>query len=142
MPCCRYPAEEDVYVLDPIRVYRQEVRVKDTALAKPVTDPPLNPRFALLVLNTEIGDTAKARELWEKAHFRLLVDGGANRVADSLGPDLLPDLITGDLDSIRPEVRQGYADRGVPVIETEDQDYTDFTKALLQLAGKNLQACF
>ena len=80
--------------------------------------------------------------MWEKARFRLLVDGGANQVADSLGTDLLPDLITGDLDSIRPEVRRAYADRGVPVVETPDQDRTDFTKALLQLAERNLQACF
>ena len=37
-------------------------------------------RFALLILNTEIEDGSKAWELWERASFRVLVDGGANRL--------------------------------------------------------------
>jgi len=82
-------------------------------------------KFGLLILNTEIEDTVKVTGLWQAASFRILVDGGANRFLDQIlhqKPDLTPpDLITGDLDSIRPEVRLFFAEN-VPVVETPDQD--------------------
>jgi thiamine pyrophosphokinase len=37
----------------------------------------------------------------------------------------LPDLITGDLDSLLPHVREFYEGRGVPVVQIIDQDYHD-----------------
>lgn len=45
--------------------------------------------------------------------------------SSSHGCDYLPDLITGDLDSLRPDVRRYYESRGVPVLRVEDQDYHD-----------------
>jgi len=96
-------------------------------------------RFGLLILNTEIEDTRKVIGLWQAAAYRILVDGGANRFKDQIltqKNDLAPpNLVTGDLDSIRPEVRQFFAEN-VPIVETPDQDRTDFHKALLQLASK------
>ena len=45
--------------------------------------------------------------------------------SSSHGCDYLPDLITGDLDSLRPDVRRYYESRGVPILRVEDQDYHD-----------------
>jgi thiamine pyrophosphokinase len=47
----------------------------------------------------------------------------------------LPDLITGDFDSIDKEALDFYETHSqVPIIPTPDQNYTDFTKALLFLS--------
>jgi len=88
-----------------------------------------------------------------------VADGGANRLHDDLPglvrslcpymlepdttdaeilcmPELRPDLIIGDLDSIRPDVRQFYSSLGVEVVDlAEDQDSTDLMKALRWLTG-------
>ncbi|KAG2481966.1 hypothetical protein HYH03_019073 [Edaphochlamys debaryana] len=43
----------------------------------------------------------------------------------------LPDLVLGDLDSLRPDVRQFYAAHGVPFLDLSyDQDSTDLMKAI------------
>lgn len=83
------------------------------------------------------------------ATTRICADGGANRLYDQI-PDMvtsidattarqqhLPDLIKGDLDSVRPEVRDFYMSRGVPIIDlSSDQDTTDLEKCLLFLDGR------
>jgi len=48
----------------------------------------------------------------------------------------LPDLIKGDLDSLRPDVREYYASKGVPVVEDEDQDSTDLMKCVAAITEK------
>ncbi|KAF8899944.1 thiamine pyrophosphokinase [Gymnopilus junonius] len=45
----------------------------------------------------------------------------------------LPDLIKGDLDSIRPNVRSFYESNGVPVIQDHDENSTDLMKCLFAL---------
>lgn len=45
----------------------------------------------------------------------------------------LPDAIVGDLDSIRPSVREHYEKLGVPILEDANQDTPDFTKCLKYL---------
>ncbi|KAJ3285655.1 cAMP-dependent protein kinase subunit [Borealophlyctis nickersoniae] len=42
----------------------------------------------------------------------------------------IPDHIRGDLDSLRPEVGEWYADHGTTVTRVDDQDTTDFQKCL------------
>ncbi|XP_042229407.1 thiamin pyrophosphokinase 1-like [Homarus americanus] len=42
----------------------------------------------------------------------------------------LPDLITGDFDSVQSELLSLYGNQGVTIIPTPDQDETDFTKAV------------
>ncbi|MCO5602814.1 hypothetical protein L7F22_056953 [Adiantum nelumboides] len=81
--------------------------------------------------------------LWEQACFRICADGGANRLYDYL-PELLPsddptavrtrykpDVIKGDLDLIRAEVKAFYEGIGTVVIdESHDQDTTDLHKCI------------
>lgn len=95
------------------------------------------PPFTLLVLNYLLPPLTL--ELWHKASYRVCADGGANRLAELVemavdDPEerevYLPDLITGDLDSLRPAVREMYEKAGIQVIEVADQDTTDLQKSL------------
>ncbi|KAL5713029.1 thiamine diphosphokinase [Ranunculus cassubicifolius] len=77
------------------------------------------------------------------AKLRLCADGGANRLFDEM-PKLLPnddpahvrnryrpDVIKGDMDSIRKEVLNFYLNLGTKVVdESEDQDTTDLHKCV------------
>eukprot|EP00956_Cyclotella_meneghiniana_P030917 scaffold79547_cov23-Cyclotella_meneghiniana.AAC.1 len=101
---------------------------------------------ALIILNTPIVNSGPGKDqlsgalsiLWRKSCYRICADGGANRLyqatvvsdnddttATTTCKEYLPDLITGDLDSLLPHVREYYEDRGVPIVRVEDQDYHD-----------------
>ena len=89
-------------------------------------------------------------KLWEASSYRICADGGANRLYDATvsttsiqqegeerrrktdhcsnsndNNTFLPDLITGDLDSLRLDVRRYYETRGVSIIRVEDQNFHD-----------------
>ncbi|KAL5983780.1 cAMP-dependent protein kinase subunit [Asimina triloba] len=77
------------------------------------------PTYALVVLNQRLPRFTPL--LWKHAQLRLCADGGANRLYDEM-PELLsdedpsdvryryrPDIIKGDMDSIRSEVKEFYA---------------------------------
>ncbi|KAG8759951.1 hypothetical protein FRC14_004504 [Serendipita sp. 396] len=92
--------------------------------------PTLGGHWALVVLNQSF-----SRELfdavWYACEWRVFADGGSNRVFDLVGErwqDYLPDLITGDLDSIRPDVQQQYVTSGVKVLKDNDLNATDLMK--------------
>lgn len=99
---------------------------------------------ALIILNTPIHTIDKEENcelpavlkvLWESSTYRICADGGANRLYEATVANwsistrektrFLPDLITGDLDSLLPHVREFYEGRGVPVVQIIDQDYHD-----------------
>lgn len=100
-----------------------------------------NDTNVLVVLNYKMPSITIS--LWEKACFRICADGGANQLYDCL-PKLLhcedptelrtkykPDVIKGDLDSIRPEVKAFYEGIGTIVVdESHDQDTTDLHKCI------------
>ena len=94
--------------------------------------------------------------LWNGAAVRHAVDGGTNYLFDlqqqqqqqllvkskESSVELLadPHLLTGDMDSVRAEVLNNYKQNPITeVVETPDQDDTDFTKAI-QVLAKRLQA--
>ncbi|XP_052180321.1 thiamine pyrophosphokinase 1 isoform X1 [Diospyros lotus] len=97
--------------------------------------------YALVLLNQRLPRFTPL--LWKYAHLRVCADGGANRVYDEL-PQLLPhedavdvrnrykpDVIKGDMDSIRPEVLHFYTNMGTKVVdESHDQDTTDLHKCV------------
>ncbi|KAM0947673.1 putative thiamine diphosphokinase [Dioscorea sansibarensis] len=98
--------------------------------------------YALVVLNQQLPRFSPL--LWKHAaRLRLCADGGANRVYDEM-PKLFsdqdpldvryrykPDVIKGDLDSIRPEVQDFYSNLGTKVVdESHDQDTTDLHKCI------------
>lgn len=74
------------------------------------------------------------------ACFKVCADGGANRLYDELPrwfPDepassvrerFLPDVIIGDMDSLRADVRAFYLEKNVQVTGISDQDTTDLMK--------------
>ncbi|CAL4900336.1 unnamed protein product [Urochloa decumbens] len=97
---------------------------------------------ALVVLNQPLPRFAP--RLWSRAAVRVCADGGANRVFDGM-PELLhggqdpdevrarykPDVIKGDMDSVRPEVKGYYSNLGTKIVdESHDQDTTDLHKCI------------
>ncbi|KAK7396881.1 hypothetical protein VNO78_18043 [Psophocarpus tetragonolobus] len=101
----------------------------------------LSLRYALVLLNQSLPRFAPL--LWEHAQVRVCADGGANRVYDEMPlffphqqPSHVrtrykPDVIKGDMDSIRTEVLDFYAQLGTKIIdESHDQDTTDLHKCV------------
>ncbi|KAI5269806.1 thiamine pyrophosphokinase [Aureobasidium subglaciale] len=95
---------------------------------------------ALIILNQPIADTRVLDRLWNHTSYRLCADGGANQLHDlfvlndpSRLDQYLPDIVHGDLDSLRDDVKAHYQGRGVEVTQDPDQYSTDFGKAIKQV---------
>jgi thiamine pyrophosphokinase len=97
--------------------------------------------LAIIVLNCRLPSVTPF--LLKRAALTICADGGANRLYDELPAMLrekqaeiarsryLPNLIRGDLDSIRPDVLGYYKSQGVPITDvSEDQDTTDLQKCI------------
>jgi len=99
-----------------------------------LTSPSRERKRALIILNQPFSTTLLHR-LWESCQWHCCADGGANRLFDAR---ILfkPNLIKGDLDSIRNEVREYYTSLSVPVIQDHDQDSTDLMKCVFALSEK------
>ena len=78
--------------------------------------------------------------LWETSSYRICADGAANRLYDAtvtVGEELstsnkyLPNIITGDLDSVRSDVLKYYEMKGVSIVRIEDQNFHDLDKSLM-----------
>jgi len=95
---------------------------------------------ALIILNQPFCLPLLLR-LWNSSQWHCCADGGANRLFDSFDTaeernKYFPDLIKGDLDSIRPQVREYYSSHGVPIFQDDDQDSTDLMKCVASLRDK------
>ncbi|KAF2846646.1 thiamine pyrophosphokinase [Plenodomus tracheiphilus IPT5] len=97
----------------------------------------------LLILNQPIAHFDAFSRLWKHSSFRVCADGGANRLHDMFGGHLetlreqyLPDLIHGDLDSLRDNVREYYVSHKVPVSRDPDQYSTDFGKTMYMISSR------
>lgn len=103
--------------------------------------------LALVILNQPLPRFAPL--LWSRAALRVCADGGANRVFDGM-PELLPghdpdevrerhkpDVIKGDMDSVRPGVKEYYSNLGTDIVdESHDQDTTDLHKCIAFITEK------
>lgn len=92
-------------------------------------------QHGLVLLNQPITDMELFKRAWTFCERRICADGGANRLFDALKTDeerlkFLPDVIVGDFDSLRDNVRQWYEEHGVMVKHDKSQDTTDFMKAV------------
>ncbi|GFP85607.1 thiamine pyrophosphokinase 1 [Phtheirospermum japonicum] len=112
--------------------------------------------YVLVVLNRRLPRFTPL--LWKHAQLRICADGGANRLYDEL-PLLFPDedaveirkrykpnLIKGDMDSIREEVLRFYKDVGTEAVDaSDDQDTTDLHKCVAYIQDlpnlKNQELC-
>ncbi|KAK8243065.1 thiamine pyrophosphokinase-like protein 1 [Phyllosticta capitalensis] len=109
--------------------------------------PHQHTRPALLILNQPVSSTDLLERLWAHSDYRICADGGANRLFDAFVHDhvrrdqFLPSQIHGDLDSLRPSVRDYYAAKGVPISRDHDQYSTDFGKAVKQITAAILIMC-
>lgn len=101
-----------------------------------------NGPLALVILNTKDDTENKdlLRHLWQRAELRICADGGANRLYDSFIADsaeerarFVPEVIVGDLDSLRPDVAGFYQNLGTKVKLEAGQDHNDFEKCLLEI---------
>ena len=97
-----------------------------------------------MVLNTKIIDENQLIKLWNRANFKVTVDGGTNRWFEIVkkNPNIedksVPDMISGDLDSVSKDVLEHYKSK-CEIVETPDQDFTDFTKAVRIVASKQIK---
>ncbi|KZT07631.1 thiamine pyrophosphokinase [Laetiporus sulphureus 93-53] len=117
---------------------------------EPSFSPSLDRQYSLIILNQPFSVPLLSR-LWKASTWRCCADGGANRlhdvlknqasVSERLGWDArslyLPDLIKGDLDSLRDDVREYYASHNVPIVQDDDQDSTDLMKCIYACAEKH-----
>lgn len=91
--------------------------------------------YAVLILNQPINEHA-LRAVINDATLVVCADGGANRLFDLAKTyhgefsQVRVDAIVGDLDSLRPQVREHFRQQGVIVEENPDQYSTDFQKCL------------
>ncbi|CAM9814219.1 unnamed protein product, partial [Hapterophycus canaliculatus] len=108
--------------------------------------------LALVILNVRRDSENRdlLRHLWDRAVIRLCADGGANRLHDSFGDGaddsggdqseerarFVPDVIVGDLDSLRPEVARYYEGLGCEIALRPDQDHCDFEKCLMEVESR------
>jgi len=92
---------------------------------------------ALIILNSPIQNPPSLifEKLWNISRFRVCADGGANRLHDATativsGRNYVPDMIRGDLDSLRPDVESFYKELGTIIECDPNQDNTDLDKSL------------
>ena len=98
--------------------------------------------YYLVVLNTPLNSQLVSRFMGLNP-FIVCGDGGANRFFTVFGAEnkYLPNIITGDFDSITPETRKFYESKGVPCLHDPDQNSTDLDKAMKQILKKVEENC-
>lgn len=88
-------------------------------------------RPALLIVNGVLPDEARIRTLCDQAGSIVCTDGAADQLR-AVAPDIMPDVIIGDLDSLQDTLSY----RKSSVVQIEDQNSTDLEKALTYLIDR------
>ncbi|KAL1132203.1 hypothetical protein AAG570_010160 [Ranatra chinensis] len=99
--------------------------------------------YGVLILNRPILIPPHAmKELWNKAAIHSTADGGTDRWFSYVNEhkiDLVnkfPDIVSGDFDSINPDILKMCKEHGSYVETTPDMNNTDFTKSLKVIAAQ------
>eukprot|EP00980_Cylindrotheca_fusiformis_P007335 scaffold1525_cov142-Cylindrotheca_fusiformis.AAC.135 len=92
-------------------------------------------KTVMIVLNTHIPRPPSPwfEQLWALSSYHVCADGGANRLYDATYPSLeyIPELIRGDLDSIKPDVQTYYQQHDKCQVDKDlCQQANDLDKAL------------
>lgn len=101
------------------------------------------PRNGIVLLNVSLRKNIRhLHRMWNSSPLRYVLDGAANHLYENLlmpsGDALaLPHVISGDFDSVRPEILNHFKSLNVSIVHTPDQDDTDLTKGL-QLISERL----
>lgn len=94
-------------------------------------------RYGLVMTNSDTMDASLAKRWWGICNYKICADGGANRLFDGLSSEasrFIPDMVKGDLDSLRDDVKQFYtAAGGCAVVYDRNQDHNDLDKCLQTL---------
>lgn len=77
------------------------------------------------------------RRRLSRGRFVLVLDGAAETARKE---GWLPDLISGDFDAIRPATMRHFSRRGVGLLHTPDQNFTDLEKALAWCARRGSES--
>ena len=99
-------------------------------------------KFALCLLNQPVQEWGPFIQIWNKSSFRVTVDGGTSIWAEMVNNTEgkvdreVPDMITGDFDSADQAHVEHFRKLGSKIVSTPDQDYTDFTKCLMELGAE------
>lgn len=99
----------------------------------------------LIILNQPIANGTVLERIWCCSNYHLCADGGANRLQDfvsnNFSPEkhdlFLPQLLHGDLDSVRDDSLIYYSSKGVTISKDEDQYSTDFGKAIAKIRSSS-----
>lgn len=121
-----------------------EVMVHSSSFLLPKLHQPANmpaKNYALVVLNQHLPRFIP--RLWAHAKLRICADGGANRIFDEMAQMIndqdyestrnryVPEIIEGDMDSIRPEVKKFYSRQGSIISDkSHNQETTDLHKCI------------
>eukprot|EP00112_Aurelia_sp_Birch-Aquarium-sp1_P013612 Seg2893.3 transcript_id=Seg2893.3/GoldUCD/mRNA.D3Y31 product="Thiamin pyrophosphokinase 1" protein_id=Seg2893.3/GoldUCD/D3Y31 len=91
-------------------------------------------KSCILVLNQPLFNCLNVlKHIWKSAVIKVCADGGINRLNEACKEDsemYIPDVISGDFDSAHDGLLKMYEEKGTMVVNTPDQDETDFTKSL------------
>ncbi|MCI0473064.1 MAG: thiamine diphosphokinase [Ignavibacteria bacterium] len=89
----------------------------------------------ILFLNGELPPLRVINKFCLTGSYIICADGGANGLT---GTKIVPNIILGDLDSLKPAARRYFSRKKVEIRRIQDQETTDFEKALLYCIEMNL----
>jgi len=110
----------------------RQVWSDDTHSTHPMT-------LVLVILNRPVDDESLLLKLWKRSRIVVAADGASNRLYKlnlERNLSLVPDAIVGDMDSSSNDVLQYFAEKGTQIVRVNDQESTDFEKALAWVASK------
>lgn len=88
----------------------------------------------IIVANAPDFTAAPFRDVLARADLLIAADGGGNALDDAA---MMPHVVIGDLDSLRPAVAEAFAAAGVTIVRhPPEKDETDLELALLYAVGR------